>query len=177
MRRKDSFIQRQPKYVHYDENETTRELYPRKFAMLLDCSNPACGEVVAVSGAGYDILEEDGEGHTKVLGYLDPRSMWPPPPIFRINKRIPQEVVDEIDLSFQMYWADPRVAASRLRTSLERLMDHFKVAKTRVMPGKRVRLDLSARIDKFAKKINTTKYSEMLMHYESWEILARMVKR
>jgi hypothetical protein len=92
VRRKDSFIQRQPKYIRIDENGTTRELHPRKFAMLLDCNNPACGEVVAVSGAGHDILEEDGEGHTEVFGYLDPMSMWPPPPIFKINKRIPQEV-------------------------------------------------------------------------------------
>jgi len=55
-----------------------------------------------------------------------------------------------------------------MRTSLERLMDHFKVAKSRVMKpnpdkhGKRMWLDLSARIDKFAVKINTTRYSEML---------------
>lgn len=47
-------------------------------------------------------------------------------------------------------------------------MDHCKVASTRIAkpnphkPGKRVPLDLSARIDKFAKKINTQKYSEML---------------
>jgi hypothetical protein len=60
-----------------------------------------------------------------------------------------------------------KLSLRRTRFPFE-LMDHFKVAKTRVMkpnpnkPGKRMRLDLSVRIDKFAKKINTTKYSEML---------------
>lgn len=103
MRRKDSFIQREPKYVHYDENETTRDPFPGRFAMLLGCNNTACGEIVAVSGGVYDIIEEDGEGHVESFAYLDPMSMWPPPPIFEINKRIPQEVVSEIELSFQMY--------------------------------------------------------------------------
>ncbi len=136
--------------------------------MLLDCNNRACGEVVAICGDVYDTMQEDVEGAPTPVEEYDPVSMWPAPPIFELNKRIPEPVVNETDLSFQLYWADPGVAASRLRTSMERLMDHFKVAKYRISRpnpnrrGKRVPLDLSARIDKFGKKINTQAYSEML---------------
>jgi uncharacterized protein DUF4145 len=48
-------------------------------------------------------------------------------------------------------------------------MDHFGVAKTRIQkdkdstkPGRRRVLDLSARIDKMAKKIGTAEHSEIL---------------
>jgi hypothetical protein len=46
-------------------------------------------------------------------------------------------------------------------------MDYFGVAKTRVLrsdgkAGRRVPLDLSARIDKLPKKIGTPEYSEIL---------------
>ncbi len=147
--------------------ENPEEEYER-FSMMLECNNSACGEVVVVSGDIYSQQEEDYQGNIEWVDYYDPASMYPAPPIFEINPRVPQAVVDEIDLSFQSYWTDYGIAASRLRTSMERLMDHFKVPKYRISrrnpnrPGKRVPLDLSARIDKFASKINTQAYSEML---------------
>jgi hypothetical protein len=50
---------------------------------------------------------------------------------------------------------------------LERLMDHFGVAKSTTVrrqgfPGKRKRLDLSSRIDKLPRKIGTQDYSKIL---------------
>lgn len=72
----------------------------------------------------------------------------------------------ELKLSFELYWGDYSVCASRLRTSLERMMDHFGVAKTRIQKkdaakdGKRRVLDLSARIDMFANKIGSKEHSE-----------------
>jgi hypothetical protein len=95
--------------------------------------------------------------------------MRPAPPIIEIPKKTPAEVVKELKLSFELYWVDYSVCASRLRTSLERMMDHFGVVKTRIQenkdlskPGKRRVLDLSARIDKFAKKLGSTEHSETL---------------
>jgi hypothetical protein len=62
------------------------------------------------------------------------------------------------------------VCASRLRTSVERMMDHFGVAKTRIKKdqkkpnkaGKRVPLDLSNRIDKLPRKIGKKDYTDVL---------------
>src|SRR5665213_287837 len=95
--------------------------------------------------------------------------MRPAPPIIAIPKRLLTEVVKELRLSFELYWVDYSVCASRLRTSLERMMDHFSIAKTRIQkdkdvskPGKRRALDLSARINMFAKKLGSTEHSDTL---------------
>lgn len=77
--------------------------------------------------------------------------MRPAPPIIEVPKKTPAEVVKELKLSFELYWVNYNVCASRLRTSLEHMMDHFGVTKTRIhkkdpsKPGKRRVLDLSAR--------------------------------
>lgn len=135
--------------------------------MLLECST--CKEVVAVSGTATEVPEDINES-IEWFDYLEPQSMWPAPPIIAFHRSIPGEVKKEIKLAFQLFWVDYGVCASRLRTSLERLMDHFGVAKTRIRkdykkpaaPGKRVPLELALRIDKLPKKIGTRDYSEIL---------------
>lgn len=92
--------------------------------------------------------------------------MWPAPPIINV-KLVPKELKSELEMSFAFYWCDRGASASRMRTSLERLMDHFKVPATTMVTDKsgkrhRKRLDLSSRIDKFAKKIGSTRYSDLL---------------
>jgi Domain of unknown function (DUF4145) len=130
-----------------------------KFVALLRCSSKKCGEIVAVSGKvsvepSYD---DDDEGGWNYEGMLEPKSMYPPPPIISLPSNLPASVKDELDLSFQFYWGDYGACATKIRTSVERLMDHFKVAKFRIAkqpkkpnaPGKMRPLDLSSRIDKF----------------------------
>jgi hypothetical protein len=125
---------------------------------------------VSVAGEAGSHPEQDADGNVEWIDHLAPFYMGPPPPIISIPLHVPDPARSEIILSFQLYWVDCRVCASRLRTSLERLMDHFGVAKTRIQqdnakpnkPGKRVPLDLSARINKLAKKVGTPDFSEIL---------------
>ena len=120
-----------------------------------------CGQIVAVLGetSVETVPQEDGDWGYESL--LRPRSMYPAPPIIKSPEDTPKEIRIELALSFQMFWSDPGSCATKIRTSVERLMDHFGVTKMRIAkdaknpskPGKMKPLDLSARIDKF---ISTT---------------------
>jgi hypothetical protein len=162
---KDSLKSKIPRYArkdHFDPNT------PDRFVMLLECANTACGEVVSVAGEVWPDQDVTPENELEWVPTYRPYYMRPAPPIIDIPKKTPAEVVKEVKLSFELYWTDYSVCASRLRTSLERIMDHFGVAKTRIQkkdvtkPGKRRVLDLSARIDLFGKKVGTTEHSETL---------------
>jgi hypothetical protein len=119
--------------------------------------------VVSVSG---DVLAVEMNavpgGSGRVVDVLRPTFMSPPPPLITLSERVPEIARKEINLAFQLFWMDNRICASRLRTSLERLMDHFGVARFRKQPGKRRPLDLAARIDKLPKKVKTQDLSAIL---------------
>lgn len=137
------------------EPEWTEE----RFVCLLRCTSAKCGEIVAVSGkvSVEPTFDEDDEVGWNYEGMLEPRSMYPAPPIITLPTNTPRSVREELELAFQFYWGDYGACATKIRTSVERLMDHFKVAKFRIAknpkkpnsPGKMKPLDLSARIDKF----------------------------
>jgi len=154
-----------PKYARsmdFDPNT------PERFTMLLHCARAGCGEVVAVAGEVWTEPEANHENEIEWVRGYKPHYMRPAPPLIEVPKKTPTEVVKELKLSFELYWVDYNVCAARLRTSLERMMDHFGVTKTRIhkkdpnKPGKRRVLDLSARIDMFAKKVDTKQHRETL---------------
>lgn len=127
------------------------------FTTMLICDQASCGEVVAVSGRagvehycqyGYD-GEPDDSGYAT---WLQPTSMFPAPPLFPIAKNLPQKVKDELKLAFQLFWTDRSASTSRLRTSLERVLDDQGVATSEPdKSGKLRRLILFERIDRFEK--------------------------
>jgi hypothetical protein len=135
------------------EPEWTEE----RFIAMLRCSAAKCGEIVAVSGKVTVEPNFDDDGGWNYEGMLEPKSMYPPPPIISLPANLPGPVAHELDLAFQFFWGDYGACATKIRTSVERLMDHFKVAKFRIVknpkkpnaPGKLKPLDLSSRIDKF----------------------------
>jgi hypothetical protein len=163
--KKDSVQQASSTYAKYVEDQFE---IPERFVMFMQCTSPACGEIVAVMGDVATIPEQDADDHSELVEYFAPSFMDPPPPIIAMPKRVPEPVIEEIKLAFQLYWVDYRVCAARLRTSLERLMDHFGVAKTRIQKdspnksGRRRPVDLAARIDKLPKKIGSQDFSKIL---------------
>lgn len=102
-----------------------------RFIAVMKCSDTSCGEIVIVGG-DTEIVEEFDEdiGHN-VYSNLRPRSIFPGPPIIAISKETPASVRHEIELAFQLFWSDLGASASRLRTGVERLLDDFKVPRTR----------------------------------------------
>jgi hypothetical protein len=135
------------------------EWIDERFVCLFRCNSTKCGEIVAACGSVSvePSFDEDEEAGWTYEGMLEPRSMYPAPPIIALPKNVPGSVKEELELAFQFFWGDFGACATKIRTSVERLMDHFKVARFRVAknmkkpgsPGKMKPLDLSARIDKF----------------------------
>ena len=151
--------------LHVEETRTSKqnrkhpewdpEWSDEKFVVLLKCTR--CGEVVAVSVVIAVEPNYDEDGDWQYEGFLAPKSMYPAPHIMTLPTELPPEVRHELELAFQYYWSDFGACAMKVRTSVERLLDHFKVARFRrakdpkkpSSPMKLRPLDLSARIDKF----------------------------
>ena len=127
----------------------------QKFVCLLKCTK--CGDLVSVSGVIAVEPNYDEEGNWHYEGFLEPKSMYPAPPTIVLPDGLPTPVRSELEFAFQFYWGDFGACAMKIRTSVERLMDHFKVARFRRAKNpkkpsaatKLVPLDLSSRIDKF----------------------------
>jgi hypothetical protein len=155
------------KINHTDENfdpDWIRE----SFATLLTCDNHVCGEIVAVSGrAGVEYVYDEDECGRQVNSGLDmvlrPVSMYPAPPLFHISEKFPEEVKIELKLAFQLFWADLSASTSRLRTSLERVLDERRVDKEgKNKKGEVYRLSLRERIDLFEQKTNDPDSAESM---------------
>lgn len=122
------------------------------FTTWIQCSH--CGQEAVVSGVGG--VEDDFDFDNKRMvwtRYYLPRFCSPMPDIFDIPKRCPETIKNELRAGFALFWLDEGAAANRLRTSLERLMDHLGVKK-RIINAKRKYqpIKLHDRIDIFSKK-------------------------
>jgi len=125
-----------------------------RFIALMRCGDKVCGETVLVIGDTEFVEEFDEEYGPVPASHLRPRSIFPAPPIITIPGETPAEVSRQIELAFQLYWSDLSAASNRLRTSVERLLDDFKIAKGFTDPKTKKKLfrSLSSRIDLFKKK-------------------------
>ena len=91
------------------------------------------------------VIQEDGDWGYEQL--LRPRAMFPGPPIIALPSELPSDVRREAETSFQLF-RDLGASASRLRTSVERVLDHFKIPSTKAGGGF---LTLNDRIKEFKK--------------------------
>jgi uncharacterized protein DUF4145 len=119
-----------------------------RFVFAMQCSLASCGEVVIVAGDTQidQVVQEDGGwGYEQMLR---PRAMFPGPPIITLPSDLPSEVDSDVKAAFQLFWCDLDSSASRLRTSVERVLDHFKIPSSKA--GGEY-LTLSVRIQEFKK--------------------------
>jgi Domain of unknown function (DUF4145) len=123
-----------------------------RFTMFLKCDVATCGEVVVVSGSTSVEEVDDEEFGPALESLLIPTSMAPPPPIIQVPEKTPKAVKDELQLAFQLFWADLGASATKIRTSVERLMDHFKVSRFKRARGKLQPIALYSRIEAFIAK-------------------------
>lgn len=121
-----------------------------RFAAALKCSIAKCGEMVMVIGDTVVEQVQDEEFGVTLESMIRPRSMFPAPYIIKLPENMPGPVESELALAFQMFWSDAGACATKIRTSVERLMDHFGVAKFQRVKNKKLkRLDLYTRIERF----------------------------
>jgi hypothetical protein len=120
-----------------------------RFSVMLQCNLAGCGEVVVVAGETQidQVVNDDGDGWTYEQ-MLKPRAVFPCLHIIKLDEDVPKLVQDEIKASFLLFWSDLGASASRLRASVERVLDDFKIPSTTVSGGF---LTLNDRIQQFKK--------------------------
>jgi hypothetical protein len=128
------------------------EWITERFLAILKCDNKKCGELSIVAGETELVEEEDDEDGRVYVTHLIPRSIFPPTPIIDIPEETPRDVKKDIVLAFQLYWSDLGASANRLRTSIERILDHFEIPKTITSNKKKRFRPLASRIDLFTEK-------------------------
>lgn len=127
-----------------------------RFSCLLQCSASSCGEVIAVSGdIDFDVSVGivDGEFREEYISEYLPRSMFPPPPVVRLPKKLPDPCRQHLKAAFGLMWSDTGACANRIRTFVEVLLDHFEVEREGPdSNGKTRRFNLMKRIKLFEAK-------------------------
>lgn len=125
-----------------------------RFACVLLCNQPQCGEPVIVSGHTTDEPGYGPEGESTWEHFLNPVFFHQPPPIIRIPDDCPKEVRHEINTAFALYWCDRLSCANRLRNAIELLLTHLRIRRFQAIPGKhkRQRLTLHQRIELFSQR-------------------------
>lgn len=140
----------------------------QRFSARLECDESKCGEIVFMTGDTEIVdsyMEEEGiyTGWTTEEA-LRACSIFPAPPFFRIPNDVPQDVAEQLKLSFQLFWTDLPSCVARLRTSVELMLDRHQVARERLnkKSGKMVRLNLHDRIILFESQATGADAGESL---------------
>lgn len=130
----------------------TSHHYCSRFCAILRCNNKNCQESAVITGRGWlgCVAKYDYEE----VEYYKPEYCHPPPAIFKIPEKTPEEITNDILESFSIFLSQPNCAGNKIRTSIEKLMDFQKVRKTTTSrkTRKRVKLTLHNRIVAYGKK-------------------------
>lgn len=124
-----------------------------RFASMLKCASDSCGEIVVCSG-DMDLDEEVDEFGENLIWveYYSPKSFVPNLRPIQFLESYPNNILAELDRSFDAFWSNPSSAANRLRCAVEELLDSKKVRKTATKKnGGRRNLQLHERIDQLSE--------------------------
>lgn len=133
------------------------------YSCLLYCSS--CKEIVASSGTGsiVGINDYDDNGQpadNRYLSLYKPKYFIPHLYIFKYPKNTPQEVKEELNSSFELYFCNPSASLGHVRRALEALLDCLCVKRFGRRENKRTLLNMHSRIDLLKGKYE--KYKELL---------------
>lgn len=166
----DSFAISEPPFSRssHSHEDFEPDWVEQRFIARLVCDEKKCGEIVAMAG-DTELVEMYSDDEEEYKGWylasvLRPRCVFPAPPLFRIPKGVPQAVRRELLISFQLFWTDLSSCISRLRTSIEAMLDQQGVPTTKlnIETGKTSRLDLYARIKAFEQQVSGAEAADAL---------------
>ena len=115
-------------YYNYDQG------IEHVFSGILKCKNSDCKELVSISGQCLkDIIYgkelPDGRLVEDRFSSYYPKYFYPNLKIFDLSKEIPENVSEQINLSFSNYFDDLSSSANRIRNAIELILDDLKAAK------------------------------------------------
>lgn len=124
----------------------------RRFVCLFYCNRSDCRDVVTAAGIA---TMSDWDPEAGILGWEQTvQRFLPAPQMIGMPSSTPDGVKAVVLQSYALYWSDPVAAGNRIRTVIERLLDHLRVRKTRLSTRpratgrrKRIRLSLHQRIE------------------------------
>jgi len=117
-----------------------------------ECNHTLCKQHFAIGGKGGIGPDYDEDGNVVLQETFSPSFCSPMPNIIELPKKCSDEVREELQAAFSIFWLNTAACAGRIRVALECLMNDLKVPKRKKdKSGKYQDLGLHARIDSFAK--------------------------
>lgn len=135
--------------AHQDDNWEP-EWIEYVYTCQLKCPNSACGELVVSCGNGsvdcYEGYDDDGYPVQMWADRFTPKFFYPNLKMFKIPSKTPDGVVDELDQSFTLLFANPSSASNHVRIAVEDILTALRVKRYRVIRGSRRVISLHERI-------------------------------
>lgn len=141
-------------FTEYNMHEYSTKLK----VSLCQCESSACnGEVVLIEeekgelnpkNQPFFIFEYEPYIYKRTIKYMKPSV-----DIIDLPNQLNSELVEILKISFFLFWIDEDSCGNRIRSAIEKILDLQKINKTTINKnGKRVKLRLHQRIEKFKKK-------------------------
>ncbi|ABE74902.1 conserved hypothetical protein [Psychrobacter cryohalolentis K5] len=150
---KETSVSQKVHPLYESDPESVRFVY----SCIFRCSNNNCNEQFASSGHGcldWDIEEDDYGMQQQVYSpCFEPYYFYPSLKIIDIPENVPDDITNQLNKSFELFFSSPSAAINHARSALELILNHFKIPKTTINnKNKRVKINLHNRIDKLAKQ-------------------------
>jgi len=140
--------------------------YSREYKCL-NCHKSTIINYHVLSKFGYLFEEVNGYKNIPVPSYIDSytiKYIFPFVPIIHIPLKASDALRFEINSSFTLYWVDLKSCANKIRSSLELLLDAYKVKRTTLnKKNKRQKLSLDARINILKSKYPNLALSQYML--------------
>lgn len=144
-----------PSRAQHNEDAWDPEWTEYVFTCWGECSNRWCKQRFAIAGAGGVQLYYDDDGEQEVSRHFTPLYCNPMPRIIDLPRGCPDEVQNELEAAFQLFWSNRKASANRIRAAIEALLDYLRVQRR--------------------QKAKTGKFRDLTLH-ERLEILSRRDK-
>lgn len=151
-------------HIRQEITESGRELqaynYPygidHVFSGIYKCNDVSCNAVMAVVGTLQKDVEIPLYNDTMDIDYADfytPLFFYPNLRLFKLSDQITKEIIDQIDLSFSLFFSDLSSCANKIRITIEMILDDIKAPKYKIMGSKKRHVfNLHGRILHYKKK-------------------------
>ncbi|MGP5549553.1 DUF4145 domain-containing protein [Psychrobacter namhaensis] len=150
---KETSVSQKGHPIYETEPESVRFVY----SCIFRCSNKNCNEQFASSGHGcleWD-TEEDNNGIPQPIysPCFEPYYFYPALKIIDIPKNVPDDIINQLNKSFELFFSSPSAAINHARSALELILSRLKVPKTTInKKNEIVNISLHDRIVKLAKQ-------------------------
>jgi hypothetical protein len=151
----NGFLYHETRETRADMNkkESDPEDYKYRYTLFLKCDNENCQEVVTSCGEGFVIEEHAGWDGSEIVLVFAPRYFYPALELFVVPRQCPDEVKNEIRVSFSLFFSDPPASANYARKAVDAILTDKKIKRFTInQKGKKQRINLHDRIVAFQSR-------------------------